>query len=515
MAKTITFNTSGLIAGTPLTGEDYYKFIWGAGSLAAFEDISTTIIYLTADNDGNPATFNLHGDLLDSSGNIQETVTGVVTFLDTNASKLGPESWSAELKNSAFSALLPDSNHDGWADGFVFPDSNQLINVPLTWHAKDAKNEMASFAVVVKDAQNNDITFSGSLLDTNNDNQPDRFTGQALEHIDFRISLIDSNGDSQKDQLEFYYNRTANGRVQVDSSGNPAGIYMDTSMPENTSCNPVTEATQVAIDSNIVLTFSEAIQKGEGSIVLRSGSATGTLVESFDMASSLNLIISGNTLTINPTNNLVNSTYYYVGLSRGAVLDVSENWSDYTHSTFTTTQPRLAPMTHNGVNVDPDVYTGPAKASEDQAIHFQLLGDTSNEVLKGTLNNDFINVDAGDDAIDAGAGNDVIDGGLGSNFLTGGAGSDIFFSDGRGGGITWSTITDWNAGEQLSVWGWTPGTSRILLWQQDGAEGYKGITMHADLNGDGTIDTSVTFTGLVQSDLPTPLDQFDNLLWFK
>jgi Ca2+-binding RTX toxin-like protein len=135
-------------------------------------------------------------------------------------------------------------------------------------------------------------------------------------------------------------------------------------------------------------------------------------------------------------------------------------------------------------------------------------------VVIGTQYNDFINVAGGVDAVNAGAGNDVIDGGIESNFLTGGAGTDIFFSDGRGGVTTWSTITDWQAGEQLSVWGWTSGTSKIIAWVQDGAEGYKGLTMHADLNGDGTIDTSVTFTGIVsQSQLPTPLE-FDGVLWF-
>ena len=178
--------------------------------------------------------------------------------------------------------------------------------------------------------------------------------------------------------------------------------------------------------------------------------------------------------------------------------------------------PLMTPMAHNGVNVDPERYSGPATAAGGETIHFQFLGDSTGEVLIGTGNNDFINVSAGDDAVNSGAGNDVIDGGLDSNFLTGGTGTDIFFSDGRGGGITWSTITDWQAGEQLSVWGWKPGTSQIIMWREDGAEGYKGLTMHADLDGNDVIDTSVTFTGITsQSQLPTPLEFADPaLLWF-
>ena len=174
----------------------------------------------------------------------------------------------------------------------------------------------------------------------------------------------------------------------------------------------------------------------------------------------------------------------------------------------------LVPMVRNGISFLPDRYAGPATTAWGQPIHFQFIGDSSNEVVQGTAYNDFINVAGGDDAVNGGAGQDVIDGGVGSNFLTGGEGIDIFFSDGRGGVTIWSTITDWEDYEQLSVWGWQPGVSRIVAWVQAGAAGYEGLTMHADLNGDGTIDTSVTFTGITsQSQLPAPLE-FDGVLWF-
>jgi Ca2+-binding RTX toxin-like protein len=106
-----------------------------------------------------------------------------------------------------------------------------------------------------------------------------------------------------------------------------------------------------------------------------------------------------------------------------------------------------------------------------------------------------------------------VDGGTGSNFLAGGAGRDVFFLDGRGGGTTWSTITDWQAGEQLSVWGWRPGVSRVTWAEGAGAAGFKGVTLHGDLNGDGTTDVSVTWSGMARAQLPGPRE-FDNLLWF-
>jgi Ca2+-binding RTX toxin-like protein len=155
-----------------------------------------------------------------------------------------------------------------------------------------------------------------------------------------------------------------------------------------------------------------------------------------------------------------------------------------------------------------EVYAGPV-----DWLEWQLLGSDDGEIVIGTAGHDFINALAGDDAVDAGAGRDVIDGGTGSNFLSGGAGTDTFFLDGRGGTTTWSTITDWQAGEQLSLWGYRPGTSTLSWIGEDGTPGYRGVTLHADLNGDGTVETSVTWAGRTQADLPTPLSD-DGLLWF-
>ena len=156
----------------------------------------------------------------------------------------------------------------------------------------------------------------------------------------------------------------------------------------------------------------------------------------------------------------------------------------------------------------PDIYAGPVAG-----VKYQWLGSAAGEVALGTSNNDFFNLLGGDDAVDAGAGNDIIDGGIGSNFLTGGAGLDTFFLDGRGGTSTWSTITDWQTGEQLSLFGWRPGVSQALWVDRAGAVGYQGVTMFGDLDANGTFDTSVTWSGRTRADLPTG-HEFDGLLWF-
>ncbi|WP_167525420.1 calcium-binding protein [Roseomonas genomospecies 6] len=136
------------------------------------------------------------------------------------------------------------------------------------------------------------------------------------------------------------------------------------------------------------------------------------------------------------------------------------------------------------------LYSGPVTTLETQ-----WLGSAANEAVIGSSRNDFINLLAGNDAIDAGAGNDVLDGGTGSNFLTGGAGIDTFFIDGRGGQVTWGTITDFQKGEMVTLWGYKPGVSGFSWVDSAGADGFRGRTLHADLDGNGSIDASITFSG--------------------
>ncbi|CAO3383439.1 hypothetical protein [Azospirillum argentinense] len=135
-------------------------------------------------------------------------------------------------------------------------------------------------------------------------------------------------------------------------------------------------------------------------------------------------------------------------------------------------------------------YSGPLST-----LQWQWIGSAAGEAIAGSAGNDFINGLAGDDAIDGGAGDDVLDGGTGSNFLTGGAGRDTFFVDGRAGKPVWSTVTDLEVGESVTVWGWQDGRSTLSWSEMNGAVGYKGATAQIDIDGDGRIDASLTLTG--------------------
>ena len=69
----------------------------------------------------------------------------------------------------------------------------------------------------------------------------------------------------------------------------------------------------------------------------------------------------------------------------------------------------------------------------------------------------------------------------------------------------WSCITDWEVGEALTLWGWRAGVSQAAWSDSDGLPGYLGATVFADIDGNGLVETAITWTGVARDDLPTGL----------
>ena len=74
------------------------------------------------------------------------------------------------------------------------------------------------------------------------------------------------------------------------------------------SINPANGATNIGFGTNVTLTFNIPPVRGTGTITLRSGSTSGSVIETFDAASSGQISISGNDWILNPTSNLGFST---------------------------------------------------------------------------------------------------------------------------------------------------------------------------------------------------------------
>lgn len=158
----------------------------------------------------------------------------------------------------------------------------------------------------------------------------------------------------------------------------------DTTPPTVAAYSPAVGATGINVGNNIVLTFSEAIQRGTGVIELHSGSATGALVAKYDVATSTNLTVSGNTLTINPSVDLANGTHYFVTLAAGSVKDISGN--SYTGTTaydFSTTS--AAPSSPVNDTTPPIVVTfSPANSATGVGVTSDLVLNFSEAIQKGS-----------------------------------------------------------------------------------------------------------------------------------
>ncbi|WP_269616449.1 cadherin domain-containing protein [Prochlorococcus marinus] len=114
---------------------------------------------------------------------------------------------------------------------------------------------------------------------------------------------------------------------------------IDDTAPNLSSSSPADNATAVAINSNIVLTFSEAVDVENGSILIKKTSDNST-VESIDVTGAQVTGSGSNQITINPSSNLASSTQYYLQIPTTAFDDPSSNSfagiSDTTSLSFTT-----------------------------------------------------------------------------------------------------------------------------------------------------------------------------------
>ncbi|HWI82289.1 Ig-like domain-containing protein [Ramlibacter sp.] len=169
-------------------------------------------------------------------------------------------------------------------------------------------------------------------------------------------------------------------------SSSPAG---DQAPPVVVGFSPADEATNVGVKSNIQVTFGETVQKGSGAILLKS--ADGTVIQSFDVATSANVTVSGNLLTIDPTADLAFGTGYRVEIGAGTVRDAAGNaYGGTTAYNFTT-----------------------AAQPDGTPASMFLTGTSGNDVLTGGGGHDTLNGLGGNDRLIGRGGNDLIDGGTG------------------------------------------------------------------------------------------------------
>ena len=170
--------------------------------------------------------------------------------------------------------------------------------------------------------------------------------------------------------------------------------------------------------------------------------------------------------------------------------------------------PRFA-VTDTGTGLASAAEPGQALANDPNGLAAQFIYNGANVVAVATQTAENVFVKsistARSSALAGGAGNDVLDGGLGSVFLTGGAGRDFFFTDARQSAFVWTTVTDFQAGEIVTLYGFQQGRDAFqVLPQPQGAAGFQGVTLEANVNG---AIARVTLSGRVATDFVVSFGQ--------
>jgi methionine-rich copper-binding protein CopC len=143
----------------------------------------------------------------------------------------------------------------------------------------------------------------------------------AGETIIAPFDITTSNG-AVPTTLKFGFAASTGGSTDVHEIRNLIYETVD-APPTVTTFTPADNATTVAVAANFVVTFSEAVQKGTGNIVIKKVS-DNSVVETIDVTSA-NVTVTGSSVTINPVADLAQSTDYYVEIAAGAIKDIAGN----------------------------------------------------------------------------------------------------------------------------------------------------------------------------------------------
>ncbi|NTV01156.1 MAG: Ig-like domain-containing protein, partial [Chlorobiaceae bacterium] len=344
----IASNTTNLsISGNTVTINPTNDLVGGSNYFVTFASGSVKDIILATTSTGAAYTMNAS-----KTGNIYSGGTYSFTTLSTDST---PPTVSSFSPADSTTGVAVASN--------VVLTFSENIQKGTSGLIKVYKGSVSGTPVETYDLATNtsaNLTVSGSTLTINptSDLTPDGST----YYVTFDAGTVkDTAGNSYAGSSTYHF------------------ATVDTTAPTVSSFSPADSAAGVAVASNVVLTFSENIQKGtSGLIKVYKGSVSGTPVETYDLATntSANLTVSGSTLTINPTSDLTpDGSAYYVTFDAGTVKDTAGNSyagsSIYHFATVDTTAPTVSSFS-------------PADSAAGVAVASNVVLTFSENIQKGT-----------------------------------------------------------------------------------------------------------------------------------
>ena len=192
----------------------------------------------------------------------------------------------------------------------------------------------------------------------------------------------------------FEFNSDGSKIFMVGTGDNDVFAYdVDETSPTLSSSSPSDDATDVAVDTNIVLNFSEAVDVESGDIVIKKTS-DDSVVEAINVTGGL-VSGSGTTqITVNPTADLEAGVEYYVVIDATAFDDsVSNSYAGITSTTalsFTTSSSGSSVSLPNPTNDKDVVGSIEAQVESAKTSLFSSLNTVSNRLsyLRRNRSND-------------------------------------------------------------------------------------------------------------------------------
>ena len=144
-------------------------------------------------------------------------------------------------------------------------------------------------------------------------------------------ATVTINPSSNLPQSTEMYVLIDSGAFKDSADNNYAGISSTTALSFTTTNNPTllssvpaNNATGVALDANIVLNFSEAVDAESGNIVIKK-SSDDSVIETIDVTSAQVTGTGTNIITINPVSSLPESTQVYITIAETCFDDAAGN----------------------------------------------------------------------------------------------------------------------------------------------------------------------------------------------
>lgn len=240
-----------------------------------------------------------------------------------------------------------------------------------------AKDQVASFADFKALVKSKTPTLSSGLV-TYNTIYGETLTLDTTYNNPPTINTVPVNYSPGKSYDSPFLSGNYNGETFLIKKGSRQEEYTFAPSPSVTDFSPADDSTAVAINTDLSVTFNQNVSIGTGLIALKN-LTDGTQI-SIDITDGTQVSISGATLTINPTSNLLESKAYAVQIASGAIENTSgalfAGITDDTTWNFTTVgPPDTTPPLLNMLN--------PADDSSGVDVNSNLVLTFNEDVMAG------------------------------------------------------------------------------------------------------------------------------------